>query len=195
MEAETGYHATMMCTKAKELRQDRAKDWKLPSEVGRTFTGDDWVLVLLDKVPPEMRDKLMFIWRRSWNHRNDIIFGKGDSSIVNSSRFLQNYLCTLHGSAKGNVVKDRKGKSLAANWVVKSDVSSLREKVKEEYRRKPEIGWVKYNVDASFLLEEKKGSWGAIIQDHNVAVLGSSWNIILTVKQLQWVRPSLACRD
>jgi hypothetical protein len=118
MEAETGYHATMMCTKAKELRQALAKDWKLPSEADLTFAGDDWVLVLLDKVAPEMRDKLMFIWWRSWHHQNDIIFGKGDSSIVNSSRFLQNYLCTLRGSAKGNVVKDGKGKALAANWVV-----------------------------------------------------------------------------
>jgi hypothetical protein len=62
MEEETGYHATMNCTKAKALRQGLAEIWELPHESELVFTGNEWVLVLLDKLPKEMRDKLMFIW-------------------------------------------------------------------------------------------------------------------------------------
>jgi hypothetical protein len=76
-EDETGYHATMNCTKALQLRQALTKTWSLPSEHELTFTGNDWVLVLLDKLDAVMRVKMMFIWWRSWHHRNDIIFSKG----------------------------------------------------------------------------------------------------------------------
>jgi hypothetical protein len=45
--------------------------------------------------------------------------------------------------------------------------------------KKPETGWVKCNVDASFLNEEKKGSWGAVLQDHLGAIICSAWGAII----------------
>jgi hypothetical protein len=70
MEEETWYHATMKCTHAMEIRQGLANSWKLPCENDLRCTRVDWVLVLLDKLSKDMRDKLMFIWWRAWHHRN-----------------------------------------------------------------------------------------------------------------------------
>jgi hypothetical protein len=95
MEEETGYHATMNCTKAKALRQGLSEIWELLHESELVFIGNEWVLVLLDKLPKEMRDKLMFIWWRAWHHRNNIIFGNGKASLQNSINFLQSYLATF----------------------------------------------------------------------------------------------------
>jgi hypothetical protein len=111
MEEETGYHATMKCTKALALRQGLADVWELPPETKLTYTGHDWVLVLLDSLNHDLRSKMMFIWWRAWHHRNNIIFDKGDASVENSIRFLQNYLYTLQGLASGMCKVDRKGKS------------------------------------------------------------------------------------
>ena len=65
MEEEIGYHATMTCTKAKALRQGLSDIWNLQNESDLVFTGHEWVLVLLDKLNQEMRDKMMFIWWRA----------------------------------------------------------------------------------------------------------------------------------
>jgi hypothetical protein len=105
--------------------------------------------VLLDRVTPEMRDKLMLIWWKSWHHRNDIIFGKGEDSIFNFSRYLQNNLCTIHGSTLGTVHKDRNGKAPADFWVVKKATSTIQNSGNFDGWRRHEIGWVKWNVDAS----------------------------------------------
>jgi hypothetical protein len=81
----------MTCTKARALRQGLSKIWDLPDEKDTPYTGTDWVLILLDRLSKDDRDKMMFIWWRAWHHRNNIIFDKGDASITNSIRFLQNY--------------------------------------------------------------------------------------------------------
>jgi hypothetical protein len=95
MEAETSYHATMSCTRAKALREGMNQVWNLPHEKELVYTGNEWVLVLLNNINQEMRDKLMFIWWRAWHHRNNVIFGDGKASIQNSISYLQNYLATL----------------------------------------------------------------------------------------------------
>jgi hypothetical protein len=43
---------------------------------------------------------------------------------------------------------------------------------------KPPLGWVKCNVDASFLNEEKNGSGEAVIRDHNGNIIYSAWAVI-----------------
>jgi hypothetical protein len=121
MEEEIGYHATMSCTQAKALRQGLSNIWELPHESDLIFTGNDWVLVLLDKMPKDMRDKLMFIWWTTWHHRNNIIFDDGKSSIQNSISFLQNYLVTLQNLKKCKFIVDRKGKGKIDQMASTSD--------------------------------------------------------------------------
>ena len=52
----------------------------------------------------------MFIWWRAWHHWNDIIFDKGDASVDNSIRFLQNYRASLQNIVHGGETHNRKGK-------------------------------------------------------------------------------------
>jgi hypothetical protein len=65
MNVESGYHATMSYTKAKTLRQGLSEVWNLPHESDLVYTGKEWVLVLLDKLNQETRDKMMFLWWRA----------------------------------------------------------------------------------------------------------------------------------
>jgi hypothetical protein len=65
MDVESGYHAIMSCTKAKALRQGLSEVWNLPHESDLVYTRKEWVLVLLDKLNQEMRDKMMFLWWRA----------------------------------------------------------------------------------------------------------------------------------
>ena len=52
----------------------------------------------------------MFIWWRAWDHRNNIIFDKGNAFVDNPIRFLQNYHATLQDIANGGEILNRKGK-------------------------------------------------------------------------------------
>jgi hypothetical protein len=81
MEAETGYHATMNCTRARDLRKGLADLWNLPHDKELAFTGRDWVLVFLDKLNQDTRDKLMFVRWKAWHDRNNIIFGDDKVSV------------------------------------------------------------------------------------------------------------------
>jgi hypothetical protein len=66
----------------------------------------------LDKLNKDKREKMVFIWWRSWQHQNNIIFDKGDVYVDNSIRYLQNYLATLQDIANGDGNVDRKGKRI-----------------------------------------------------------------------------------
>jgi hypothetical protein len=43
---------------------------------------------------------------------------------------------------------------------------------------RPEEGWHKLNVDASYLHDENTGSWGAVLRDYEGKVVMSAWGTI-----------------
>jgi hypothetical protein len=73
MEDETGYHATVTCTKAVALSHEMRQHWTLPEEARFKYTGPDWLLHLLRLVKART---LLLLWR-VWHHRNDMVHGKG----------------------------------------------------------------------------------------------------------------------
>jgi ribonuclease HI len=184
----------MNCTKAKALRQGLSKIWELPHESELVFTGNEWVLVLLDKLPKEMRDKLMFIWWRAWHHRNNIIFGDGKASIQNSINFLQSYLATLQKLKKGELVVDRKGKGKIDQKQIIDDKVQNAMQVQGKIWEKSPDGWIKCNVDASFLKEERNGAWGVVLRDHMGNILLSAWDVI-THCQSAAMGEAIACLE
>jgi ribonuclease HI len=192
MEEETGYHATMVCTKAIALRQGLEKSWNLPPESKLIHTGPDWVLVLLDSLTHDQRSKMMFLWWRAWHHRNNIIFDNGQASVDNSIRFLQNYLTTFQGIAAGHIVADRKGKGTISQGNVHRQGPILKENNENNTWMKPEEGWIKCNVDASFLSEGKTGSWGAVVRDNFGKIICSAWGLIPHC-QSAYVAEAIAC--
>jgi hypothetical protein len=40
------------------------------------------------------------------------------------------------------------------------------------------VGWIKVNVDASFLADQNRGSWGAVIKSHEDKTITSAWGKI-----------------
>jgi hypothetical protein len=168
----------MTCTKARALRQGLSKIWDLPDEKDTPYTGTDWVLILLDRLSKDDRDKMMFIWWRAWHHRNNIIFDKGDASITNSIRFLQNYRNTLQDIASGGIIMDRKGKKMMQQGKTTDKQSIAKTSDATQAWCKPNIGWYKCNVDASFTTGVKCGAWGAIIRDHLGHSVSSAWGYI-----------------
>jgi hypothetical protein len=125
-----------------------------------------------------MRVKLRFIWWRAWYHRNDVIFGKGDTSIENSTRYLQNYRVSLQGLKKETIVIGRKGKGIQAVKTSNEGRQSIILEPSVVCWEKPSVGWGKNNIDVSFLGEKQSGTWGAVHRDHNAAILRSAWGLI-----------------
>jgi hypothetical protein len=140
------------------------------------YTCKDWVLVLLDSLNEDMKAKVMFLWWRAWHHRNDCIFGKGDASISHSAVFVKNYHDSVELIKNGGAEVDRKGKK-----PVMYTTAAQKKTVKEDQLgswEKPDVGWTKVNVDASFSIEQSSGSWGAVARDHDGRVIASAWGII-----------------
>jgi ribonuclease HI len=42
----------------------------------------------------------------------------------------------------------------------------------------PVVEWIKVNVDASFLADQNRGSWGAVIKSHEGKTITSTWGKI-----------------
>jgi ribonuclease HI len=171
-EAETSYHAMIICPKARALRQKMREDWDLPSDNMLRFTGHDWAIVLLSQVDTNMRARLMFLWWRTWHLRNNAIFGDGKCSIEQSSVFLQSYLLSTQDTSEIDQVTDAKGKKPLHNPTAPC---SAKKNLAVTKWTKPAPGWCKLNFDAGFSAETNTGSWGAILRDEEGKTLLSAW--------------------
>jgi hypothetical protein len=49
---------------------------------------------------------------------------------------------------------------------------------KDQTWEKPPDGWVKCNVDASFLTEDRRDVCGTVLRDYNGTILTSAWDVI-----------------
>jgi hypothetical protein len=75
-----------------------------------SFTGENWVLTLLDQCNEVTRAKLIFIWWRSWHWRNNVIFSDGKCGIQQSANFIHSYLSTFLQVNTHEMATDIKGK-------------------------------------------------------------------------------------
>lgn len=63
---ETSYHAVVVCPQARALRQAMSQHWNLPDEKIFSYTGKDWLLLLLllDRVSKDLRGLILLVlWR------------------------------------------------------------------------------------------------------------------------------------
>jgi ribonuclease HI len=59
---------------------------------------------------------------------------------------------------------------------------------------KPDSGWTKLNVDASFSADENSGTWGAVIRDEQDVVIICAWGVIERCAYAEIVE-ALACLE
>lgn len=81
---EDEYHVVVSCTKSRALRFAMREVWNLPQEKSFWHTGNDWLQVLLDTVPEEMRTKILLLMWRCWRLRKDCIQNNGRESVSGS---------------------------------------------------------------------------------------------------------------
>ncbi|OEL37173.1 hypothetical protein BAE44_0001812, partial [Dichanthelium oligosanthes] len=92
--AETGFHATVECSQARNLRQAMRMFWSQPEEQLFKFTGPDWLLLLLDQCSPEQRDLTKLVLWRAWTIHNNITHQSGSTQLDDSVHFLWRRGCS-----------------------------------------------------------------------------------------------------
>ena len=80
----------------------------LPSEAGLRNAGSEWFLQLLANPAASTRIELIFMFWRTWHHRNNLIHGYGKASVAASVPFLHNYVTSLKlAKEKGESTKHK----------------------------------------------------------------------------------------
>ncbi|XP_062186766.1 uncharacterized protein LOC133890399 [Phragmites australis] len=167
---EDGFHAVVLCTKSRALREALRQHWSLPDEIELRYTGPNWLPLLLDNLNNEMcTQTLMLLWR-AWHLRNDIIYGKGEATIGASVAFLRSYVQSLLGVRLQECID--KGKNLVTGSHTVLDVG-----LRKCWSAPPQ-GWVKLNCDASFDSVSGASTCGIIIRSCRGQVLIAAWSIL-----------------
>ena len=108
-----------------------------------------------------MRDQIIFIFWRAWHLRNDLIFGKGKESVAASARFVENYWASYaayHSLPPGDSKNKGKGPMDGLRWAP-DNVGA-----KTDWNPPPN-GFLKINVDASFVESIREASVGVVVRN------------------------------
>ena len=142
---ESEHHAVVSCDHAAPLREAMQKIWELPSEANLTFSGPEWLLLLIDRKKSEVAARLLLILWRAWFVRNEPTHGGRWIPMERSISFLSSYWDTLVNVKLGGL-DDLKGKAP----VQMSLPPTVRQAPAKCSWKAPEIGWIKINVDGAF---------------------------------------------
>jgi len=159
---EDGFHATVMCPKAASLRHTLRDCWDLPAEELFKFSGEDWLLLLLDQLDDETKTKTLLLLWRAWHIKNDLAHHQGKETIAHSVAYLQSLLCFTANDLYTS--EDRKGKNTPTDPEPTTTVAEKQTTICG-WTPPPE-GWIKLNTDAAFTSMKIPGGSGAIARDH-----------------------------
>jgi ribonuclease HI len=160
------------CTLARALRDGMRTVWPLPPETDFRYTGSNWFLLMLDGASKDMRVKLLFLFWRTWHHRNNVIHGDCKASIAASVPFLQSYVSSLHADAPE---PDRKGKAAMFPSHIPGHTMATEE---PSQWAAPATGWIKVNTDAGWMASDATGGIGVVVRDEKGDVLYSAWKTL-----------------
>ncbi|PNT60993.1 hypothetical protein BRADI_5g08864v3 [Brachypodium distachyon] len=188
---KNAFHAVMECPKAIGLRQRMRQVWQLPPEEKLRYTGKDWVLVLLDFVNELTRQRLLFLWWRAWDLRNDSIFGSGRAPVEESAVFISCYSQAME-NIKGDddvllqcldIPVDSKELAMSVH---RHSTPALDTRPSPVDRWKPpEQGCLKLNFDAGFLPASGESYWGAALRCSNGRTSSSLPRIVASLPFLK----------
>ncbi|XBJ13023.1 hypothetical protein VPH35_017443 [Triticum aestivum] len=174
MEDESTFHALVSCSKVRAFRFAMREEWNIPAEELFRFTWPDWMFILLDQLRSPERDQVLFMLWRAWHLRNDMIFGKGKESLCASVTFVGNYWKSFTNVKNcAQVDLSIKGKGVIDNGRYITPIA----KVCRNWEP-PDQGYIKINVDASFVESIRSANIGIIARNHLGEVLVSSWDFI-----------------
>jgi len=141
-------------------------DWLVPDGSLLQFSRPDWFLLLLDRLSKEERSMIILIFWRNWRDHNSITHGGGRLSIDASARALRALQKTFSGKQL-NIIDDVKGKFPLNVFAGKRKQKvHLEKQTPKLLWRPPEEGWIKINVDGSYVKATGEVYVGVIIRDH-----------------------------
>ena len=160
MASESTYHAVVACPHSRALLEIMRTDWPVPDGSLLQFSGPDWFLLLLDRLSEEERSVIILIFWRNWSDRNSITHGGGRLSIDASARALRALQKTFSGKQL-NIIDDVKGKFPLNVFAGKQKLKvPLEKQTPKLLWRPPEEGWIKINVDGSYVKAMGEASVG-----------------------------------
>lgn len=178
-EAETSHHATVVCPQATGLRTAMREHWVLPDEEQFSYTGPDWLLLLLDRCSPVQRDLVKLVLWRAWSSHNNITHQSGPSGIHDGVQALLAMRSSLEQIEKGLDVE--KGKTKKASEVLGQSLSKGKENEGGRHRgvwQRPPEGWTKINVDGSFMQADGRAGFGVVARDSTGKTIFTAWKVL-----------------
>lgn len=88
-EAESEFHALIICPHAAALRWAMRDHWALPGEELLRPDGEDWLLLLISSLEQEKASRMALLLWRTWHTRNEIVHNSKMNSIASSVGFLK----------------------------------------------------------------------------------------------------------
>lgn len=176
MEEENSHHAVVNCQKANELRNAMREHWDLPREKQFAYNGPDWLLLLLDRCHIEQRELVLLLLWRAWTLHNNIVHQSGPVTVLESVHILISYQASLTKIRQQAELEDRKGKKPMS--IATASMLSNQRKPKNfagSTWSPPPQGWIKINVDASFVAESGAARAGIIARDCTGTVKFTAW--------------------
>ncbi|KAG2574039.1 hypothetical protein PVAP13_7KG295601 [Panicum virgatum] len=173
-EAETAFHAVVSCPHARDLFEAMRTEWPVPDTKQLHLSGPDWLLLLLDRLPAAYQAPLLLILWRNWNDRNAVTHGGARLSIEESARALKSLQNTLYKTTN-HTSDDIKGKATMNIFAREQKKEATPMNLAQKLRwQPPGDGWVKINIDGSFIESTGQASAGIVIRDQLGQVLLSS---------------------
>ncbi|KAF8650478.1 hypothetical protein HU200_063843 [Digitaria exilis] len=151
-EMENSFHAAVSCLQARGLRLAMREFWLLPDEDQFTYSGPDWLLLVLDKCSPVQRDLVKLVLWRAWSTHNNITHQSGPTSIHDGVQSLLS-MGSRHGKQNINPASKRV-------WMA------------------PPAGWCKINVDGSFVESTGDAGVGVVARDSAGKVVFTAWRVL-----------------
>jgi hypothetical protein len=133
------------------------KHGSLPNEDALKFSGKDWLQILLSKLDNLTRLIMPIVLWRAWHLRCDIIHEQGKETIASSISFLLSY--DLDHTTTCMQPTDSKGKGSLVQGKDQVNWQTMASTVHVPFWTAPSAGWIKINMDASFIV--KDGASGA----------------------------------
>jgi hypothetical protein len=174
-EVESSYHATVTCPQSRGLRMAMRDHWQLPAESQFRYTGPDWILLLLDQCSDSLRDQVKLLLWKTWAVHNNITHQAGPTSISEAVHALCAMQSTFSEELPAGDKVGGKGKAPYLPCDNRKQRTVMPNEMTRRARWEPAPpGWVKCNVDGSFVPQTGEAGVGVGRAHH------SDGRIILT---------------
>jgi hypothetical protein len=128
---------------------------------------------MLLALPKKMLDRVIMVMWRIWFVHNEITHDKPMPAVEGSRRFLCSYMASIENIKKLPTEEILKGKRPMHQPVVISETH-----VAVDAWKKPPTGYVKLNVDGSFIVQDGAASAGVIVRASDGSIILSACKVL-----------------